>query len=105
MPLTHTDRGETIMAWVRTLAWTSKLPHADCMKHFKKEVAPALADSPATSMQQVQTGPNSGLFILQFENKRALNQHEKLVGGMRKTVGKDLKMKMTVHDGPVKWSR
>ena len=55
------------MAWVRTVVWTSKLSHAECMKHFKKEVVPIFKDSPATSMTQVQTGPNSGIFILEFE--------------------------------------
>ena len=93
------------MAWVRTLAWTSKLPYDECLKLFKKNVVPALKVSPATSMQQVQTGPHSGLFILQFADKRALNQHEKLTGALRDVARKDLQMTMTLHDGPVRWSR
>ncbi len=93
------------MAWVRTISWTSKLSFAECMKHFKKEVVPALKDSPATSLQMVQVGPNSGLFIQQFENKSALNKHEKLMAGIRKSAGKAMKMRMTVHDGQVRWSR
>ena len=75
------------------------------MKHFKKDVVPALQDSPATSLQMVQVGPNSGMFIQQFENKRALNEHEKLMAGIRKDAGRAMKMRMTVHDGPVRWSR
>ncbi len=92
------------MAWIRTISWSSKLSFAECMKHFRKEVAPALKDSPATSLQMVQVGPNSGLFIQQFENKRALNEHEKLMAGIRKSAGKAMKMRMTVHDGQVRWS-
>ncbi len=111
MIVRRTDLGKLIkmgvnMAWVRTVIWTStKLSHAEWMKHFKKDVVPTFKDSPATSIKQVQTGPNSGLMILEFENKRALNEHEKLVGAMRETAGKDLKMKMTLHDGQVRWSR
>ncbi len=52
----------------------------------------------------VQIGPNSGLFIQQFENKRALNEHEKLMAGIRESAGKAMKMRMTVHDGQVRWS-
>ena len=75
------------------------------MKHFRKVLTPALKDSPATSIKQIQTGPNSGLMILEFEGKRALNEHEKKLADTRKTVGKELKMKIKVVDGPVTWSR
>ena len=93
------------MSWVRTVTWTSKLSYAECMKHFRKVLTPALKDSPATSIKQIQTGPNSGLMILEFEGKRALNEHEKKLADTRKTVGKELKMKIKVVDGPVTWSR
>ncbi len=45
------------------------------------------------------------MLIQHFENKRTLNQHDKAMGDVRKQVAKDLKMRMTVHDGEVKWSR
>ncbi len=93
------------MSWVRTVTWTSKLSYAECMKHIRKVVGPALKDSPATSIKQIQTGPNSGLMILEFEGKRALNEHEKELADTRTTVGKELKMKIKVVDGPVTWSR
>jgi len=93
------------MSWVRTVTWTSKLSYAECMKHIRKVVGPALKDSPATSIKQIQTGPNSGLMILEFEGKRALNEHEKKLADTRTTVGKALKMKVKVVDGPVTWSR
>ena len=93
------------MSWVRTVTWTSKLSYAECMKHIKKVVGPALKDSPATSIKQIQTGPNSGLMILEFEGKRALNEHEKKLADTRTTVGKELKMKIKVVDGPVTWSQ
>ncbi len=93
------------MAWVRTISWSSKLTYAECMKHFKKEVVPALKDSPATSMQMVQTGPSSGLFIQQFENKRALNEHEKMMAELRKSGARAMKMRMTINDGQVRWSQ
>ena len=93
------------MAWVRTISFTSKLPFAECLKHFKSNGLPAMKESPATSMQWVQTAPNSGLFILQFENKRALNQHEKMTAGAREKARKALKARMTIYDGQVKWSR
>jgi len=92
------------MAWVRTIVWSSKLPFADCLKHFKSATAPVLKDSPATAMQYAQTGPNSGLFIAQFDNKRDLNKHEKLLVDARKSAGRQMKIRMTVHDGAVKWS-
>ncbi len=93
------------MSWVRTVTWTSKLSYAECMKHIRKVVGPALKDSPATSIKQIQTGPNSGLMILEFEGKRALNEHEKKLADTRTTVGKELKMKIKVVDGPVTWSQ
>ncbi len=93
------------MSWVRTVTWTSKLSYAECMKHIRKVVGPALKDSPATSIKQIQTGPNSGLMILEFEGKRALNEHEKKLADTRTTVGKELKMKIKVVDGPVTWRR
>ena len=93
------------MSWVRTVTWTSKLSYAECMKHIRKVVGPALKDSPATSVKQIQTGPNSGLMILEFEGKRALNEHEKKLADTRTTVGKELKMKIKVVDGPVTWRR
>jgi hypothetical protein len=64
-----------------------------------------LKDSPVTSLQMVQVGPNSGLFIQQFENKSALNQHEKLMAGIRKSGARAMKMRMTIHDGQVRWSQ
>ena len=93
------------MSWVRTATWTSKLSYAECMKHIRKVVGPALTDSPATSIKQIQTGPNSGLMILEFEGKRALNEHEKKFADTRTAVGKELKMQIKVVDGPVTWSR
>ncbi len=93
------------MSWVRTVTWTSKLSYAECKKHFKKVQTPVLKDSPATSIKQIQTGPNSGLMILEFEGKRALNQHEKFIADRRAAVGKELKLRITVVDGPVTWSR
>ena len=93
------------MSWVRTVTWTSKLSYAECMKHIRKVVGPALKESPATSIKQIQTGPNSGLMILEFEGKRALNEHEKKLADTRTTVGKELKMKIKVVDGPVTWSQ
>ena len=93
------------MSWVRTVTWTSKLSYAECMKHFKKELVPVYKNSPATSIKQIQSGPNSGLMILEFEGKRALNEHEKKLADTRTTVGKELKMKIKVVDGPVTWRR
>ncbi len=81
------------MSWVRTVTWTSKLSYVECMKHFRKVLAPALKDSPATSIKQIQTGPNSGLMILEFEGKRALNEHEKMIADTRTAFIKELKMK------------
>ena len=93
------------MSWVRTVIWTSKLSYAECMKRIKIVAGPALKDSPATSVKQIQTGPNSGLMILEFEGKRALNQHEKMIADTRTAVSKELKLKVKVVDGPVTWSR
>jgi len=75
------------------------------MKHFKKELVPVYKNSPATSIKQIQSGPNSGLMILEFEGKRALNQHEKMIADARTAVTKELKLKVKVVDGPVTWSR
>ncbi len=93
------------MSWVRTVTWTSKLSYSECMKHFRKVLVPALKDSPATSIKQIQTGPNSGLMIFEFEGKRALNQHVKRLADTRKNVIKELKLKVKRADGPVTWSR
>ncbi len=93
------------MSWVRTVIWTSKLSYAECMKRIKKVAGPALKDSPATSVKQIQTGPNSGLMILEFEGKRALNEHEKKFSSIRTAIGKELKMKINVVDAPVTWSQ
>ncbi len=93
------------MSWVRTATWTSKLSYAECMKRFKKVLAPAYKDSSAISIKQIQSGPNSGIMILEFEGKRALNQHEKMIADTRAAFIKELKMKVKVVDGPVTWSR
>ncbi len=93
------------MSWVRTATWTSKLSYAECMKHFKKVLAPTFKDSPASSIKLIQTGPNSGIMILEFEGKRALDQHEKFIADTRTAISKELKLRVKVVDGPVKWSR
>ncbi len=93
------------MSWVRTVTWNSKLSYAECMKHFRKVLAPALKDSPATSVKQIQTGPNSGLMILEFEGKLALNKHVKMIADTRTAVVKELKLKVKVVEGLVTWSR
>ena len=93
------------MSWVRTVTWTSKLPFAECMKRFKKVLVPVYKDSLATSIKQIQTGPNSGLMILEFEGKLALNKHVKLIADTRTAVVKELKLKVKVVEGPVTWSR
>ena len=93
------------MAWIRTVTWTSKLPYAECMKRFKKVLVPVYKDSLATSIKQIQIGPNSGLMILEFDGKLALNQHEKLIADTRTTFIKELKMKVKMIEGPVTWSR
>ncbi len=41
---------------------------------------------------------------LEFEGNRALNQHEKMIADTRKTVAKELKLKVKMIDGPVTWS-
>ncbi len=43
--------------------------------------------------------------ILEFEGKRALNQHGKMIADTRKTVSKELKLKVKMIDGPVTRSR
>jgi hypothetical protein len=43
--------------------------------------------------------------ILEFDGKRALNQHEKMIADTRTAVSKELKLKVQVVDGPVTWSR
>jgi hypothetical protein len=43
--------------------------------------------------------------ILEFEGKRALNEHEKMIADTRTAVGKELKLEVKVVDGPVTWSR
>ncbi len=93
------------MSWVRTVTWTSKLSYAECMKHFKKVLVPIYKDSPATSIKQIQTGPNSGLMILELEGNRAMNQHEKMIADTRKAVSKELKLKVKMIEGSVTWSR
>lgn len=89
--------------WIRTISWTSKHSFAEVMRHYKKHTVPAFEESPVKSVKVIQTGPNSALHVLEFDDKRALNRHEKLLARFRARAGDDMELSMTVVDGPVRY--
>ena len=66
------------MSYVRVWVVESPIPWSQGMKLFKKEMEPALKAQKKAgllkSYKVVQTGPNSGLNILEYENKAKMNK-------------------------------
>ena len=87
----------------------SPIPWSQGMKLFKKEMEPALKAQQKAgllkSYKVVQTGPNSGLNILEYENKAKMNKVIKATLATRDNVADQMNSpQMWVYTGQVKAS-
>ena len=97
------------MSYVRVWVIESPIPWSQGMKLFKKEMEPALKAQQKAgllkSYKVVQTGPNSGLNILEYENKAKMNKVIKATLATRDNVADQMNSpQMWVYTGQVKAS-
>ena len=96
------------MSYVRVWVTEGSIPFSERMKLFKKNMEPALKAQKKAgllkSYKVVQTGPNSGLNILEYENKAKMNKVIKATLATRQDIGEAAGMQMWVHTGQVKAS-
>ena len=97
------------MSYVRVWVIESPIPWSQGMKLFKKEMEPALKAQKKAgllkSYKVVQTGPNSGLNILEYENKAKMNKVIKATIATRDNVANQMNSpQMWVYTGQVKAS-
>ena len=97
------------MSYVREWVIESPIPWSQGMKLFKKEMEPALKAQKKAgllkSYKVVQTGPNSGLNILEYENKAKMNKVIKATLATRDNVADQMNSpQMWVYTGQVKAS-
>ena len=97
------------MSYVRVWVIESPIPWSQGMKLFKKEMEPALKAQQKAgllkSYKVVQTGPNSGLNILEYENKAKMNKVIKATLATKNNVADQMTgPQMWVYTGEVKAS-
>ena len=97
------------MSYVRVWVIESPIPWSQGMKLFKKEMEPALKAQQKAgllkSYKVVQTGPNSGLNILEYENKAKMNKVIKATLATKNNVADQMNSpQMWVYTGEVKAS-
>ena len=97
------------MSYVRVWVIESPIPWSQGMKLFKKEMEPALQAQKKAgllkSYKVVQTGPNSGLNILEYENKAKMNKVIKATLATKNNVADQMNgPQMWVYTGEVKAS-
>ena len=97
------------MSYVRVWVIESPIPWSQGMKLFKKEMEPALKAQQKAgllkSYKVVQTGPNSGLNILEYENKAKMNKVIKATLANKNNVADQMNSpQMWVYTGEVKAS-
>ncbi|MFP6695316.1 MAG: hypothetical protein VCF08_00125 [Alphaproteobacteria bacterium] len=103
--LTEILNASRIRVWVVE----SPVPWSEGMKLFKKEMEPALKTQKKAgllkSYKVVQTGPNSGWNILEYETKAKMNKVIKATLATRESVGDQMGgPQMWVYTGQVKTS-
>ena len=97
------------MSYVRVWVIESPIPWSQGMKLFKKDMEPALKAQKKAgllkSYKVVQTGPNSGLNILEYENKAKMNKVIKATLATKDNVADQMNSpQMWVYTGQVKAS-
>ena len=96
------------MSYVRVWVVESSIPFSEGMKLFKKNMEPALKAQKKAgllkSYKVVQTGPNSGLNILEYETKAKMNKVIKATLATRQDIGDRAGMQMWVYTGQLKAS-
>ena len=97
------------MSYVRVWVIESPIPWSQGMKLFKKEMEPMLKAQKKAgllkSYKVVQTGPNSGLNILEYENKAKMNKVIKATLATKNNVADQMNSpQMWVYTGEVKAS-
>ena len=96
------------MSYVRVWVVENSSGWADQMKLFKKHLEPGLkAQVKAgnlTSYNAVQTGPNSGVSIVEFETKAKMNKVIKAMNSARGDIAAGGETQSWVYTGQVKAS-
>ena len=96
------------MSYVRVWVVESSLSWSESMKLFRKQAEPGLKALKKAgflnSYKVVQTGPHTGLNILEFDNKAKMNKVIKAINAARGDVVDTAGMQMWVYTGQVKAS-
>ena len=96
------------MSYVRVWVVESPISWSEVMKLFRKQAEPGLkalkkADL-LSSYKVVQTGPHTGLNILEFDSKAKMNKVVKAMNATRGDVADEGGLQMWVYTGQVKAS-
>ncbi len=100
------------MSYTRVFVSESDLPWSQFMKIFRKSVEPGMnafkKQIIVSSWSSVQTsdhnGVCSGMVIVEFPNKAAMNKYLRTMMAVRRGVEEDTGMQAWVYHGPVKAS-
>ena len=100
------------MSYKRVQVHETPLSWSEMMKLFRKTVEPALnalkKEKVVSSWSSVQTGDHkgvcSGMVIVEFPNKAAMNKYLKTMAAIRDGIVADTGMLFWVYHGPVKAS-
>ncbi len=96
------------MSYTRVQVFEMPQSWSETMKMFRKTVEPALnalkKQKVLLRWSSVQTGDHSGMVIVEFPNKAAMNKYLKTAMAVRQGVVEETGMQAWVYHGPVKAS-
>ena len=96
------------MSYTRVQVFEMPQSWSETMKMFRKTAEPALnalkKQKVVSSWSSVQTGDHSGMVIVEFPNKAAMNKYLKTMVAILEDIKADTGMQIWVYHGPVKAS-
>ena len=96
------------MSYTRVQVFEIPMSWSETMKMFQKTVKPTLnalkKQKVVSSWSSVQTGDHSGMVIVEFPNKAAMNKYLKTMAAIREDIKADTGMQIWIYHGPVKAS-
>jgi len=96
------------MSYTRVQVFEMPQSWSETMKMFQKTVKPELnalkKQKVVSRWSSVQTGDHSGMVIVEFPNKAAMNKYLKTAMAVRQGVVEETGMQAWVYHGPVKAS-
>ena len=96
------------MSYTRVQVFEMPQSWSETMKMFQKTVKPELnalkKQKVVSRWSSVQTGDHSGLVIVEFPNKAAMNKYQKTLVPIREGIKADTGMQIWVYHGPIKAS-